>query len=107
MVKRQTQKIENYIKKNKLITLGGVAVGKERRLERGFEVRPLQITESEGATGIASVCAIFALLWFCVEGDEDDGVEVAYPFTNHFRDKKAQSGPWLHSVQLEGAQMLH
>ena len=34
-------------------------MGKERRLERGSEVRPLQITESEGATGIASVCAIF------------------------------------------------
>ena len=36
-------------------------MGKERRLERGLAARPLQITESEGATGMASVCAILAL----------------------------------------------
>lgn len=41
------------------ITLLGVLIGNERLLERGLGFRPLQITESEGARGIARVCAIF------------------------------------------------
>lgn len=40
-------------------TLLGFLSGKERLLERGLGFLPLQITESEGARGIASVCAIF------------------------------------------------
>lgn len=35
-------------------------MGKERVLERGLELRALQITESEGARGIAKVCAIIS-----------------------------------------------
>ena len=37
-------------------------MGKEIALERGLEVRELQIRESEGATGNAKVCAIISSL---------------------------------------------
>lgn len=44
-------------------TLGRMdEVGKQRELKVGFEGLTLQMRESEGRTGTASVCAIFPLL---------------------------------------------
>ena len=51
----------------KIVTLGGLENRKERVVEKEgegeseVEVWGSQITESEGANGIASVCAIFSL----------------------------------------------
>lgn len=49
------------------VTLGGgVETENERHLEEKLGFGPLQITESEGARGIASVCAISSPLPPCV-----------------------------------------
>lgn len=40
-------------------------MGKERVLDRGLELRELQIRESEGASGIAKVCAMMSSVPTC------------------------------------------
>ena len=65
------QKINKAQKKAKVqVTLGGVETENERHLEEKLGFGPLQITESEGARGIASVCAISSPLSLCVNGQK-------------------------------------
>lgn len=83
-----SKRLMHYRRQSK-ITLAGVELGRERRLEKGLGFRPLQITERDGARGIASACAIFyafplRLSVVSVSGvccvDEDEGVEAGLSF---------------------------